>query len=187
LSIIIGYLLGSVLFAHLISRARGVDITKVGTGNPGAANVFREIGKKEGILVFFLDGLKGAIAMLIADKIFHISGFWIIMTGTAVVIGHCLPIFYKFKGGRGVSTLGGVIIYIMPQLFIPGAALYFATRNIKPRKLEYIVDVCALLYFIYLIRVFYRPELSWLSPGLGILLAVSVAVNIKHLTEEFKR
>lgn len=187
LSIVIGYLFGSIMFAHIVSKTKGVDITKVGTGNPGAANVLREVGKKQGIIVWFLDACKGAIAMLIVDKILNVPGFWIMMTGASAIIGHCFPLFYKFKGGKGLSTLGGIVFYIIPAIFPAGLALYFATRPIKPRKLEYLAGLCALAYFIYLIRCFYILDFYWLGPALLVLLVISIGVNLKHLIEEFKR
>ena len=118
------YLLGSVPFGLLIARMHGVDIQKVGSGNIGATNVVRNLGKKWGILCFFLDCLKGLVPMLVAgmfveDVSVASLSMWL-GVGCAAILGHVFPVFLKFKGGKGISTSMGVMLGLYPYLTIPG-------------------------------------------------------------------
>ena len=100
---LIGYLLGSIPFGVLVARKYGIDIYKVGSGNPGATNILREIGKPAGYLVFFLDFLKGLVATIwFLLPIFSFSGdLTLSLWGLpAAVLGHTFPLFAKFRGGR---------------------------------------------------------------------------------------
>ncbi|ACD66068.1 protein of unknown function DUF205 [Sulfurihydrogenibium sp. YO3AOP1] len=106
--LIITYLLGSIPFGLIISKLFGKDIRKEGSGNIGATNVTRVLGKKAGILVLILDMLKGFLPIYIAKYIFDTK--LISLLAIASVIGHCFSIFLKFKGGKGVATAIGVLL-----------------------------------------------------------------------------
>ena len=101
--LIVGYLLGSIPFAVIVAKRSGVDIFSVGSGNPGATNVLREVGKTAGYLVFFLDFLKGLVAttwFLFPLFVFSedpLLGLWGL---PAAVLGHTYPVFSRFRGGR---------------------------------------------------------------------------------------
>jgi acyl phosphate:glycerol-3-phosphate acyltransferase len=118
LLIVAGYLIGSVPFAYLAARSRGVDIFAVGTGNPGTMNTLRMLGRRLGILVFALDVSKGALAVL-AGYIAGVEGHWLPLPGIAAVIGHWYPLYLRFRGGEGLATSFGMGIALAP---IPGAA-----------------------------------------------------------------
>ncbi len=114
------YLLGSVPFGLLLARARGVDIRSVGSGNIGATNVFRAVGKGPGLLTFFLDFLKGLLPVLAA-------GHWLapdtaapILCGCAAIAGHIWTVFARFRGGKGVATGAGVVVGIAWEAVIIG-------------------------------------------------------------------
>ena len=114
------YLLGSVPFGLLLARARGVDIRSVGSGNIGATNVFRAVGKGPGLLTFFLDFLKGLLPVLAA-------GHWLapdtaapILCGCAAIAGHIWTVFARFRGGKGVATSAGVVVGIAWEAVIIG-------------------------------------------------------------------
>jgi glycerol-3-phosphate acyltransferase PlsY len=117
----IGYLLGSCPNGYLVSRGRGLDIRKHGSGNIGATNVLRVLGKKWGYLVFALDALKGFAAVRIA---FAIGGAILtgepqreligIVGGLACILGHTFPVWLRFRGGKGVATSAGVLLGLMP-------------------------------------------------------------------------
>ena len=109
LYLILTYLIASIPFGYVIGKLFGKDITKEGSGNIGATNVTRTIGKKAGFLVLILDLLKGFIPVYYAKHIFLDYKSVGIIALTAV-IGHCFSIFMKFKGGKGVATGFGVII-----------------------------------------------------------------------------
>ena len=114
------YLLGSVPFGLLLARARGVDIRSVGSGNIGATNVFRAVGKGPGLLTFFLDFLKGLLPVLAA-------GHWLapdtaapILCGCAAIAGHIWTVFARFRGGKGLATSAGVVVGIAWEAVIIG-------------------------------------------------------------------
>ena len=117
--LVVGYLLGSIPFARLFTMRSGIDLFEVGTGNPGAANVFRKIDKRIGAAVFLADGLKGALPVFIANMMGAPQDIWII-AGSAAVIGHWYPIFNRFKGGAGLATGAGVVLGLMPLAGITG-------------------------------------------------------------------
>jgi glycerol-3-phosphate acyltransferase PlsY len=106
--LIITYLLGSIPFGLIISKLFGKDIRKEGSGNIGATNVTRVLGKKAGLLVLILDMLKGFLPIYIAKYIFDTK--LVSLLAIASVVGHCFSIFLKFKGGKGVATAIGVLL-----------------------------------------------------------------------------
>jgi glycerol-3-phosphate acyltransferase PlsY len=116
LTLIAAYLIGSVDFAVLVARIHGVDIRQVGSGNPGTSNVLRTLGKVPAAMVFIGDLLKGVIdaAMGTVAGGGDPQAVWAFAAGLAAVLGHCYPIFHRFKGGKGVATAAGVLIYTIP-------------------------------------------------------------------------
>ena len=135
------YLFGSVPWAFVIGRINGIDIRKHGSGNPGATNVMRVLGRKWGILCFVLDFLKGllpvlAVKILISQKIVTAApDAVVIAAGLAAVAGHIWSAFLKFKGGKGMATGGGVLIGIAPYSFIFTGllwiVLFYSTRYVS--------------------------------------------------------
>ncbi|MCI0425855.1 MAG: glycerol-3-phosphate 1-O-acyltransferase PlsY [Actinobacteria bacterium] len=117
LAIVGAYVVGSVDFAVIVARMHGVDIHQVGSGNPGTSNVLRTLGRGPAIMVLVGDALKGVIgaamgwaASGLADPTVH----WAFAAGLAAVIGHCYPVFHRFRGGRGVATGLGVLLFTLP-------------------------------------------------------------------------
>ena len=118
------YLLGAVPTGYLIARkALGIDIREHGSGNPGAANVYRTVGKWAGITTFLIDGLKGFIPVSLALHVFPGEYWQAILCGTIAILGHMWTIYLKFRGGKGVATSAGVFAALLP---IP-TALAFAS------------------------------------------------------------
>jgi len=114
-----GYLLGSVPFAMIIAKAHGKDLRNVGSGNIGATNLSRAVGKKWGIFCFVLDAVKGIVPMLIGARLVssppEISELFLWLgVGLATILGHVFPVYIKFKGGKGVSTSFGVALGLWP-------------------------------------------------------------------------
>jgi glycerol-3-phosphate acyltransferase PlsY len=108
---------GSIDFAVVIARMHGVDIHSVGSGNPGASNVLRSIGRVPAALVLVGDTLKGVIGAamgMVASGTADPQNEWAFLAGLVAVIGHCYPIFHKFKGGKGVATGLGVLFFTVP-------------------------------------------------------------------------
>ena len=112
LLIIFGYLLGSLPWGYLISKARGVDIRRVGSGNIGMTNVGRAFGFKWGLLVGILDVAKGSIPTLLAIK-FLLFDWQIALVAISPVLGHIFPVWLSFKGGKGVATSVGVLFILL--------------------------------------------------------------------------
>jgi glycerol-3-phosphate acyltransferase PlsY len=121
-SILIGYLLGAIPFGVLIPRLRGVDIMGVGTGNPGAANVYRKIGRRYGLLVGAADMAKAALAVLIARWL-GLSAALALAAGGAAVLGHWYSPFLRFKGGAGLAPAVGAAAGVMPIEAVIGVAV----------------------------------------------------------------
>ena len=113
IAILLGYLLGSIPVAYQVSRRRGVDIFAHGTGLPGAANVYRAVGHKSGVLVFAGDLAKGALAIIVADRL-GLEDIWLLLPGAAAIAGHWRSIFTRFRGGDGLVTLVGITAVAMP-------------------------------------------------------------------------
>ena len=108
-----GYLLGSVPFGIVITRALGLgDLRKIGSGNIGATNVLRTGSKKAAALTLLLDGAKGAVAVLLARAIAAEDAAQ--LAGLAAFLGHCFPVWLKFHGGKGVATWFGIMLVIHP-------------------------------------------------------------------------
>ncbi|MCK4255444.1 glycerol-3-phosphate acyltransferase [candidate division WOR-3 bacterium] len=110
---ILAYLLGSISFAHIIAKTKGVSLRETGSGNLGTANVFTNVGKIYGVMVCLCDILKAVIPMFLL-KIVGGSDFLIAVTGLSAIIGHDFPIYFKFKGGKGFGTSLGVIGFLSP-------------------------------------------------------------------------
>ena len=115
------YLLGSCPNGLLVARTQGIDIRAVGSGNIGATNVFRSVGKAPGILVFFLDASKGLVPALVFPRVAEQGvapsipvDTMSLVFGAAAIAGHTWPIYLRFRGGKGVATSAGVLIGIAP-------------------------------------------------------------------------
>lgn len=110
----IGYLLGSLSGGIITSRlANGPDLHTVGSKSTGASNVQRTMGWKYGIITFFFDALKGLLTCFIAQMLTG-SHMAVLLAGLCCVVGHNWPVFFRFQGGKGVATTGGVMLYCYP-------------------------------------------------------------------------
>lgn len=179
------YLLGTFPSAVMIARSKGVDITKVGSGNPGASNIARTFGAKWGVLVFVLDGLKGlipcSVALLIAGRFFngHPTGAAYGMA-VAAVLGHMYPITRRFKGGKGVATMGGACIVLQPVIFVTLTAVWFAVRKLTGKASL----ASLMLTFGFPLGVFLLGGPGWeiaTAGALGGLVLLRHTDNIKRL------
>lgn len=152
-----GYLLGSCPNGFLISRARGLDIRQHGSGNIGATNVLRVLGKKWGYLVFFLDALKGFLAVwigfLLTRGMFpHVpSDVAGIVSGLFCILGHTFPVWLRFRGGKGVATSAGVLLGLMPlavfSVLIVWLILFYVTRYVSVASVFAAAALPAFVFF----------------------------------------
>lgn len=125
LALIVGaYLLGAIPFGILVVRWRtGTDVRTVGSGNIGATNVARAAGKKAAGLVLLLDALKGFLPTLAALLLLD-DPWWIAGVGFASFVGHCFPVYLRFRGGKGVATALGVNLALTPLAALAGVVVY---------------------------------------------------------------
>lgn len=118
ISIILGYLLGSINPAAIISKIKKTDIRKDGTGNLGATNVGLHFGKAAGAFVMIFDMLKAILAVKIAEWLFPQLRLARLVAGCSAVIGHMFPFYLKFKGGKGLASFGGMVLAVNPLVFL---------------------------------------------------------------------
>lgn len=134
-SLAVGYLVGSIPVASLLTRLRGVEILNVGTRNPGAANVFREISRPLGAMVLALDALKGFAAVTMSS-ILGVEPEMVAAAGAAAIAGHWYPLFLRFKGGAGLATAIGGGIALAPLAGLVALGLGLATVRVIHNAVE---------------------------------------------------
>jgi acyl phosphate:glycerol-3-phosphate acyltransferase len=113
LAVVAAYLMGSIPFAQLLSRRRGIDLRRVGSGNVGATNVLRTLGVRPAVLAMMLDAVKGTVAVLIAQRLTN-GVAAPVAAGLASMIGHVYPVWLRFRGGKGVATAAGAFAVLTP-------------------------------------------------------------------------
>lgn len=159
----LAYALGTFPSALMIARSRGIDIMESGSGNPGATNVSRMLGRRFGILVFVLDGLKGAISAVVGYLVAGHGGGYALVA--AAVLGHVFPVTRRFKGGKGVATAGGGMIALYPLIGAVMAVLWFVVMKIS--KKSSLGSLAIAIGFPTALTIAGRP-LSELLSGLGL-------------------
>ena len=174
---VIGYFVGSISFAILISKSRGVDILNAGSGNPGATNVLRVLGGVYGYSCFLLDVLKGVVGVLIGLGFAHQSGIDPQALGIAgllgAIFGHNFSIFLGFKGGKGVATTVGGLFALMWQVMLVGAILWIITFLISRYvSLASIVLGLSLPFS----ALYFNVERS----SLGLCIVVALLILVRH-------
>lgn len=136
---VIGYFLGSIPFSYIVSQKLGhVDIRKHGSGNTGATNVYRVLGRKVGLIAFLGDFLKGAAAALIGYLLSGPDGAAV--CASVAVVGHCYPFTLGFKGGKGVATAAGMVMATQPLIALIILVVHFTTlKTIKIMSVSSII------------------------------------------------
>ena len=125
LAITLGYLVGSVPFAYLLARRRGIDLRREGSGNVGAANVLRTTGTLEAATAMGLDAMKGALAVLIVQRV-TTEPTAPVAAGLAAVIAHIHPVWLGFRGGKGVATAAGAFAMLSPGAVLIATCVFVA-------------------------------------------------------------
>ncbi|MBD8689199.1 MULTISPECIES: glycerol-3-phosphate 1-O-acyltransferase PlsY [unclassified Rhizobium] len=129
LAALVGYLLGSIPFGLILTRAAGLgDVRKIGSGNIGATNVLRTGNKKLAAATLLLDALKGTAAVLIANALWGYEAS--LVAGFFAFLGHLFPVWLSFKGGKGVAVYIGVLLGAAPLMMLAFAAIWIATAYI---------------------------------------------------------
>lgn len=171
-ALLAAYLIGSVDFAVVVARTRGVDIHAVGSGNPGASNVLRTLGRGAAAMVLVGDLSKG----LMAAAFGFVTGgsvAWAMLAGLLAVVGHCYPIFHRFKGGKGVATAAGVMLWTMPVAWLVIAVVW--TVIVRTTKVASIASLAAVVLAL--------PGAWWSGlrgAALWWLAAILVLVAYRH-------
>ena len=176
---IIAYLLGSISFSIIISKKMaGFDVREKGSGNAGATNVLRSVGKKAAILTLICDCLKGVLAILVAFVVGKIAknldeSLLIQLAGVFVILGHTFPVFFKFKGGKGVATSLGVLLMTNWQIGL--ICLVFALVLMALTRFVSLGSIGAAILFPVL-TVFIHT--NYLVSGNYIIFAIILAVLV---------
>jgi glycerol-3-phosphate acyltransferase PlsY len=160
ISIIIGYILGSINSGYLIGRMKGIDIREVGTKNPGTSNVWHTLGKKYGILTAAYDIFKSLIACIIAIYVLDVSYYYAQFSGLMAIIGHCFPFYLKFRGGKGVATAIGMLPYYV--------SMYMSTSIPYDFTMIYLVLFLLSIAMLFIYITHLLSMLAWIMfPILG--------------------
>lgn len=179
------YLLGSIPFGYLAGLSRGVDIRTAGSGNIGATNVFRVLGKRLGIATLVLDVFKGIAAVAVipmcvwtALSLDGVAPLTVEMTcAVCVLAGHALPVFLNFRGGKGVATGLGIVVGVAPWTALVGIGvwmvLFLATRYVSVGSIGAALTAMIAVWFLDDVR-----EPQYLVPA--IVSALTVFVIVKH-------
>jgi len=195
LAIIAAYLLGSIPFGLLIAKAHGKDLRSIGSGNIGATNVSRALGRKWAYFCFVLDVLKGLIPMLTTmfiAKPDSVITLWLwLSVGCAAILGHIFPIYLKFKGGKGVATSFGVALGLWPYFTV--CALFFAVMWLVVVLIWRYVSLASItasvtIPLVLIMAIILTPgwDFGNLWPVLIAAVAIPVMVIIRH-RENVKR
>lgn len=149
-----GYLLGSIPFGLILAKVLGgKDVRQHGSGNIGATNVSRVAGPVAGIATLVLDGLKGATSVFLAARFTDSSARAMIFAGVAALLGHCFPLWLRFKGGKGVATALGVFIALCPLAALAGSVLFALVflfwRYVSLASLSAAAAMPLLIYFLW--------------------------------------
>ncbi len=178
---VIAYLLGSISFSVIISKKMaGFDVREKGSGNAGTTNVLRSVGKKAAILTLICDVLKGVLAVLVA----YIAGnivkegvdraLLIQIAGLLVVVGHTFPIFFGFKGGKGIATALGVLLITNWNIGL--ICLVFALVLMALTKMVSLGSISAAILFPVLILL--MPHTAYLVDGNYVIYSILMAVLV---------
>jgi glycerol-3-phosphate acyltransferase PlsY len=184
---LVGYLLGSIPTGYLVARARGVDIRTVGSGNIGATNAFRVLGKCFGIFVLLMDALKGWVAVQVGAVLVaeFLPGppveYLKITAGIAAILGHNFTCWLHFKGGKGIATSAGVLLALVPwalaiilTVFI---VFFLATRYVSVGS----ISAAFILPFATWFTTNHDVGLTAVAGAMGALAIVKHRKNIQRL------
>ena len=179
--VLTAFFLGSLPFGHWLALVRGVDLRSHGSGNTGATNVGRVLGKKWGIFVFVLDLGKGWIAVDLAQRIGNLPETWSVTVGVFAVLGHVFSPWLGFRGGKGVATSAGILIGLAPWVALGVALIWFLTFQMS--RTVSVASLCAATAFPLFV-FWLMPEqkvFQWISIGMTVLVWFRHRDNLKRL------
>jgi len=180
LLVLLAFLLGSVPFGFVVGKLKGVDVRKHGSGNVGATNVARVLGKPYGLAVYALDFLKGFVPTLIAVKLYGADSWVVTAVGLAAVLGHMFSPFLNFKGGKGVATASGVLFAVSPKLALLTLAVWILVFKLSGYVSA--ASIAAAAAAVYLSGVLGLPfNLQFLVTLVAVLVVVKHRSNLERL------
>lgn len=174
------YFLGAIPFGVIVAKSQGVDIFVSGSGNPGATNVKRALGTKWGLIVFFLDVLKGLIPALVCRLVTPEQPMWLLI-GLVAVLGHSFSPFVGFKGGKGVSSALGAALGATPLIALSAFALFIVVVAVS--RYISLGSICAAISTSIFAAII-PGQSRWLIPiylCLGLLVVWRHRANIQRL------
>ncbi len=189
---VLSYLLGSIPFGYLIAITKGIDIRTEGSGNIGATNVSRVLGRKYGLIIFFLDMFKAFAAVFFVPLIFSGIKFpttsdnlLVILCGFSSILGHAFPVFLKFRGGKAVATCFGVFIWLSPIAIAISFVAWIITVLVS-RYVSLGSMIGTLVLLVVIVLVVDSPfgdniYLTLLSVAVTILVIAKHTSNIKRI------
>ncbi|MCZ7532408.1 MAG: glycerol-3-phosphate 1-O-acyltransferase PlsY [Acidimicrobiia bacterium] len=177
-AIIVSYLLGSVSFGIVVASLQGVDIRSVGSGNPGMSNILRNLGKKSAALVLIGDGLKGAGAAAIGVAWIGADFGWV--TLFVAVVGHSFPIWHGFRGGKGVATAIGGVMFLAPWIGVTLGVIWIAILVVWRTASIGSLVVMGLLVPLVALSGRSGVAIAWAS-AIAAFIVVRHASNIRRL------
>lgn len=179
---LLAYLLGSIPFGYLIVRwQKGVDVRRTGSGSTGATNVMRNLGALGFVATFMLDMGKGIVAVLLASHLTSGNPRWIALASVAAILGHCFPVWLKFRGGKGVATGVGVFIALAPVQVALALLIFALVVGIwRYISLGSIAGSAAFPLLVYLMKHPPMPIVYGAAGGAMIIIAMHHA-NIRRL------
>lgn len=185
---IAAYFLGSIPFGLLLTRAFGRgDVRKVGSGNIGATNVARAAGLLAGVFTLVLDVTKGAGAVLLAEKFSNDSAAWMMIAAFAVLLGHCFPVWLKFKGGKGVATAAGMFLVLSPLACLAAVVLFVLVvifwRYVSLGSVSAAAAMPLLIYFLWAPRHAPPPAVTFGALAVALLIIYKHQANLQRLLE----
>lgn len=172
---LIAYFLGSIPFGYLIVRwQRGIDVRTTGSGSIGATNVMRNLGLIGFVATFLLDCGKGIAAVLLASRLTAANPVWIAAAALGAIVGHCFPVWLKFRGGKGVATAVGVFLALAP--FEVGVSLAIFALVVAISRTISLGSIIAVGAFPVLLYFLHHPPLSIVAGA----AASAVVIIIQH-------
>src|SRR5271168_5056317 len=186
--LVAAYFLGAIPFGLLLGKFFGVtDVRKAGSGNIGATNVSRVAGPVAGILTLVLDAAKGSVAVVVAARATNDSSMWMMIAGFLALLGHCYPVWLRFKGGKGVATAAGVFLALCPWAMLGALLLFilvvFFWRFVSLGSIAAAAAIPLLMYLLWAPGHAPPHSVTFGSLAIALLVIYKHDANIQRLVQ----
>lgn len=182
LLVLASYLIGAIPTAYLAGRwSRGIDLREHGSGNLGATNTFRVLGARVAAPVMLFDVAKGFLPVAIFSRIDGLDGWsWPLLYGAAAIVGHVLPVYMRFRGGKGVATGAGVFLAIAPLVVLPAVVAWLVLLKVS-RMVSLASIGAALTLIVGLLVAEERPGVRWVGLSVALFVILAHRSNIGRI------